>query len=252
MLKKVLLSDGAKVTVKGAKSVSLRHAIELPLPLNRSTATSSLLAMAKALRYAYRSKEKPLLSLRIVGPTSLSSSSASISPSDRLKLKRLAPGLVELSSSSFPALPEDADGVEASYLWPLSSLNGSDSNLRGFEELLASVLGKKGRETGSFRLLKAEVSAMTYVKLGFSVERLASAMDIDWSGYPLWKSRPEKLRTHFEVLARVEDDGKIVPERIAEIPSAPVVDSELASLRNGNVSLSKVPIYHPPAEYFAL
>ncbi|URE07700.1 kinesin motor domain containing protein [Musa troglodytarum] len=78
-LKKVILSDGAVVTVKGAKSVSLRHPIDLPLPLNRShpknrPVASGLLSIAEALRDASRTNQKPLLSLRIVGPTSLTSS----------------------------------------------------------------------------------------------------------------------------------------------------------------------------------
>ncbi|XP_078430463.1 tunicamycin induced protein [Wolffia australiana] len=250
VLKKVVLSDGAKVTVTGAKSVALRHAIELPLPLNRTRgAASGLLAMAAALRHAARSKEKPFLSLKIVGPTSLSSSSTSAAPTERLKLKRLAPGLVELSSTAVPALPEDPTAINAPFLWPLSSLNGSDSHLRGFEALLWSVLGKRGAETGSFRLLKSEVSATTYLKLGFSVTRPVSAMDVDWSSFPSWKTKPERIRTRFEVLARVADDGNIVPERIAEIPPVPVIGPPPVP---GNVSMSRQPIYHPPPDYFAI
>jgi len=88
-LKKVVLSDGAVVTVKGARAVSLRLPLELPLPLNRTTykgRLSSLLSIAQALRGAARSNQKPLLSLRIEGPTSLSST-PSMSPKDKLKLK---------------------------------------------------------------------------------------------------------------------------------------------------------------------
>nr|BAJ98243.1 predicted protein [Hordeum vulgare subsp. vulgare] len=91
-LKKVVLADGAVVTVKGARAVSLRLPLELPLPLNRTTykgRLSSLLSIARALRGAARSNQKPLMSLRIEGPTSLSST-PSMSPNDKLKLKRLA------------------------------------------------------------------------------------------------------------------------------------------------------------------
>jgi hypothetical protein len=102
VLKKVILADGAVVTVKGARSVSLRHPIDLPLPLNQSSNefASGLVSLAEQLRRASSSsgQETPLLSLRIVGPTSLASTSQS--PVNKLKLKRLAPGLVELSSMS--------------------------------------------------------------------------------------------------------------------------------------------------------
>ncbi|MQL77194.1 hypothetical protein Taro_009595 [Colocasia esculenta] len=255
VLKKVVLSDGAVVTVKGAKSVSLRHPVELPLPLNRTQErrgiASGLLALAEALRHAARSNEKPLLSLRIVGPTSLTSSSSSMASKDRLKLKRLAPGLIELSSSSVPALSEETEGACDPILWPLTSLNGSDSNLRGFEELLASILGEKGKNEGSFRLLKAEVSSRTYVKLGFAMEKQILDGDVDWSSFPSWKTKPEKVRSHFEVLARVEENGKIVPERIAEIPPIPSKETVL-SVQTGNLTMSKLPIYIPPPDYFTL
>lgn len=48
VLKKVVLADGAVVTVKGARSVSLCHPIELPLPFNRTSNNfaSGLLTLA--------------------------------------------------------------------------------------------------------------------------------------------------------------------------------------------------------------
>ncbi|CAL9043546.1 unnamed protein product [Musa banksii] len=257
-LKKVILSDGAAVTVKGAKSISLRHPIDLPLPLNRShpknrPVASALLSIAEALRHASRSNQKPLLSLRIVGPTSLTSS-PSASPNDKLKLKRLAPGLVELSSRSVPEPSDEVDGSRRTTLWPLTSLNGSDPSLHGFEELLALVLGKKGSEEGSFRLVKAQVSAQTYVKMGFAVEKklLDREGEVDWSVFPAWKTKPEKAIMHFEVLARVEDNGRVVPERIAEIQPFEIQESIIDSLQTGNTSMSKAQIVHPPPMYFTL
>ncbi|KAG1341866.1 hypothetical protein COCNU_05G000950 [Cocos nucifera] len=255
-LKKVILSDGAVVTVKGARSVSLRHALDLPLPLNRThpknrPMASGLLTIAEALRNAARSNEKPILSLRIVGPTSLTSS-PSMSPNDKLKLKRLAPGLVELSSRSIPAVSEDVQGSQNPTLWPLTSLNGSSSNLRGFEELLASVLGKKGQEEGSFRLVRAEVAARTYVKMEFSVQRSLLDGQVDWSGFPEWKTRPQKAMAHFEVLARVEDNGNVIPERIAAVQPFNIQDSVLGSVQTGNVSMSQVSAAYPLPDYFTL
>lgn len=137
-------------------------------------------------------------------------------------------------------------------LWPLTSLNGSNANLRGFEELLASVLGKKGAEQGSFRLLKGQVSAQTYVKMGFSVEKKLLDNDVDWSHFPEWKTKPEKASAHFEVLAQVEEGGKVVPERIAEVQPFQTVESVEPSLQSGNVSMSKVEVVYPPPDYFVL
>jgi hypothetical protein len=254
-LKKVVLSDGAVVTVKGARAVSLRLPLELPLPLNRTTykgRLSSLISIAQALRGAARSNQKPLLSLRIEGPASLSST-PSMSPKDKLKLKRLAPGQVELSSQAgaIPAITEDEDEPHNPGLWPLLSLNGSDGSLQGFEELLASVLGKKAGEKGTFKLLKARASAQTYVKMAFTVEKKLAEGEVNWSNIPEWKTKPKRMRAHYEVLARVEE-GQAIPERIAQVQPFQANEAMSESVLTGNVSRSKMEIVHPPPVYFTL
>lgn len=267
VLKKVILADGAVVTVKGARSVSLRHPLDLPLPLNRSDNgfASGLFRLAEWLRQASRSQETPLLSLRIVGPTSLTSpSSSSPSSSNKLKLKRLAPGLVELSSWSKTKVIEtlssfdDQGKVTAlltprhfTTLWPLASINGSNSNLLGFETLLASVLGPKANRKGSFKLLKADVSSQTFMKIGFAVERNLRKGDGVWEGIPEWRTKPENVKMHFEVLAKV-DGNKVVPERIMPVKPLLIEDTVASNEPLGNVSMSRVPIVHPPPDPFTL
>jgi hypothetical protein len=252
-LKKVVLADGAVVTVKGARAVSLRLPLELPLPLNRTTykgRLSSLLSIARALRGAARSNQKPLLSLRIEGPTSLSST-PSMSPNDKLKLKRLAPGQVELSSRAIPAVTDDEDEPHDTGLWPLLSLNASDGSLQGLEDLLASFLGKEAGEKGTFKLLNARAAAQTYVKMGFTVEKSLADGDVNWSNFPDWKTKPKKLRAHYEVLARVER-GQAIPERIAQVQPFQVQEAMSESMLTGNVSRSKMEAVNPPPVYFTL
>ncbi|XXG56769.1 hypothetical protein AAC387_Pa03g4099 [Persea americana] len=271
VLKKVVLAEGAVVTVKGARSVSLRHPLDLPLPLNRSHTyngkdggfASGLLTLAEHLRLASLSQQnnpntdaRPILSLRIVGPTSLTSSDPTTTNSNPLKLKRLAPGLVELSSRA-RARPQIEEALplltpeQFTTLWPLTSVNGSNANLRGFEELLYNVLGEKARQEGSFRLLKAQVSAQTFTKIGFGVEKGLKEGDVDWSKYPAWRTRPEKLRMHFEVLAKVEGE-KVVPERVLQVSPVVIEDAVATNVLTGNGSMSQVPDVHPPPIYFTL
>ncbi|KAM7474794.1 hypothetical protein LguiB_022037 [Lonicera macranthoides] len=267
VLKKVILADGAVVTVKGARSVSLRHPVEFPLPLNRTHdgVASALLTLADRLRHTSRAQGAPLLSLRIVGPTSLASpASSSLSPT-KLKLKRLAPGLVELSSASkmkaIKAIPTiDLEGEaptlltpnQFTTLWPITSINGSNPNLRGFESLLSSVLGPKANKEGSFKLLKADVSAQTFVKIGFGVEKKLKEGDgILLTGFPAWRTKPETVRMHFEVLAKIDGD-KVVPERIVQVNPAVVEDTVAPNVLNGNVTMSKMPIVHPPQNSLTL
>lgn len=267
-LRKVILADGAVVTVKGARSVSLRHPIELPLPFNRTVNgfASGLMALAEYLRQASLAQEGPLLSLRIVGPTSLTSPTSPSSPSaNKLKLKRLAPGLVELSSvSKLKAMDAistiDLQGETTALLtpnqfttlWPVTSINGSNSNLLGFEALLSNLLGPKAGKKGSFKLLKADVSAQTFVKIGFGVEKKLKEGDgFNWEGYPEWRTKPETVRMHFEVLAKI-DGEKVVPERVVQVDPITIEDTVAPSVQLGNVSMSKTPIVHQPPNPFTL
>lgn len=267
VLRKVILADGAVVTVKGARSVSLRHPIELPLPFNQSQNgfASGLLALADRLRHTSRSQGEPLISLRIVGPTSLSSLTPSSSSSNRLKLKRLAPGLVELSSASKMKAIDTVSNTDLkegvptlltpdsfATLWPLTSINGSNSNLLGFEALLSSVLGSKAYKKGSFKLTKADVSAQTFVKIGFEVEKkLQEADGLDSSSFPEWRTKPESVRMHFEVLGKIDGD-KVVPERVMQVDPVGIEHSVDPQLLTGNATMSKTPIIHPPPNPFTL
>ncbi|KAL1557862.1 Protein TUNICAMYCIN INDUCED 1 [Salvia divinorum] len=266
VLKKVILADGAVVTVKGARSVSLRHPIELPLPFNRTSSNfaSGLLALAEWLRNAAQSQDGPLLSLRIVGPTSLTSpASSSPSSNNRLKLKRLAPGLVELSSASKRKSGSTAIDLQSevtallapdrfSTMWPITSIDGSNSNLVGFEALLSSVLGPKASKEGSFKLVKADVSAQTFVKMGFVVEKKTGQGDgFDMSGFPAWRTKPQSVRMHFEVLAKV-DGNKVVPERVVQIDPVIGEDTVADHVMTGNTTMSKVPVVYQPSSPFAL
>ncbi|XP_010268642.1 PREDICTED: uncharacterized protein LOC104605534 [Nelumbo nucifera] len=267
VLKKVVLAEGAVVTVKGARSVSLRHPLDLPLPLNRTHGSfaSSLLSLAHRLRDASRTQAEgaPLVSLRIVGPSSLTSSSSSSESDGKLKLKRLAPGLVELSS---PSRGKTTGAVEAgevttlltperfTTMWPVASVNGSNRNLMGFEALLYSVLGEKANQEGSFRLLKADASAQTFLKIGFRVEKPlkeGGEEGMNWEGFPEWRTKPESVRMHFEVLAKVEGE-KVVPERVVQVNPVVVEDSAAPHVITGNMTMSKTPVIHPPPNPFTL
>ncbi|KAM7256170.1 hypothetical protein ACFE04_011911 [Oxalis oulophora] len=264
VLKKVMLADGAVVTVKGARSVSLRHPVDLPLPLNLTDGgfASGFLTLAEQLRHASREKNSPLLSLRIVGPTSLTTpTSSSPSANNRLKLKRLAPGLIELSppSNTGGALSPIELNKEATALltpnkfttmWPIASINYSNKNLLGFQKLLASVLGSKANNKGSVKLVKADVSAQTYLKIGFGVEKKLREGDIDMDTFPAWRTKPETVNMHFEVLAKVEGE-KIVAERVVQINPFIAEDTVAPNVLTRNVTMSTIDVIYPPPNAFA-
>ncbi|KAI3702270.1 hypothetical protein L6452_28003 [Arctium lappa] len=262
-LKKVILADGAVVTVKGAKAVGLLRPVELDLPLNKTQNrfASGILTLADRLRHASCTRTQ-LLSLRIAGPTSLTSPKSSPS-SNKLKLKRLAPGLVELSSALKTNSTNAISAIDLqgeiksptllthghSRLWPLVSINGSNPHLIGLETIVSSVLGSKAKEEGFFRLLRADVSAQTFIKIGFTVEKL-SGNGSEWAGYPKWRTKPEIMRMHFEVLAKIDGD-KIVPERVIQVDPVMVKDTVATNLITGNItsSSSMTSIMTPPKPF---
>jgi hypothetical protein len=49
--------------------------------------------------------------------------------------------------------------------------------------------------------------------MAFAVEKRLTDGEVDWSNFPEWKTKPNKLRAHYGVLARVEG-GQAIPERI--------------------------------------
>lgn len=264
-LKKVMLADGAVVTVKGAKSVTLRHSIELPLPFNTTNNghASGLLTLGNHLRHACRT-QRQLISLRIVGPTSLNSPAMSSRAFNKLKLKRLAPGLVELSSVPNPnsktalstidlhgGVPTLLSPDHLPTFWPVVSINGSNSNLRGLETLLSAVLDSTGSNIGSFKVLRAEISAQTFLKIGFGVKKMVVGDESFWDGYPEWRTKPESVEMRYEVLGKV-DGEKIVPEKVVEVDRVVVEDTVAPGVVTGNVTMSTMPIFNVPPSPFSL
>lgn len=257
ILKKVMLADGAVVTVKRARELNLRQPLQMPLHLGSSTEdgnmASSLFALASKLRHASANDGKPL-SLRIVGPSSLVASSISEpdSASNRLKVKRLAPGSVELIScqqqETSPVSIEatvDSLGHNDMWMWPLPSLNSSHPKLKGFDELLREILGSFPQKEGSFKLLKARAAAATFVKVQFELERTLGTDMFNSDTWPEWRTKPSITRLQFELIAKLEGD-KILPLSLQQIEPFSAVETASISSLASNVTMSKVPIVHIP------
>lgn len=260
VLKKVLLADGAVVTVEGAREVSLSRPLQLPLPLTRgpqeSALAASLVALAARLRSASRGEEKPLLSLRIVGPSSFTAvATESETSGGRLKVKRLGSGAVELRSQvakqgvAEPVagtydslrLADNADGL---WMWPLPSLNMS--KLEGLEQALIKTLGPKAYKRGSFQLLNAKVSAASFVQIQFELEKTLTeeAFD-DAEHWPEWATKPTVERLQFELLAKV-DGNRLLPVRAEHLKPVLQTISYSSNVMTGNLTMKAPTILMPP------
>ncbi|CAM6094301.1 unnamed protein product [Calypogeia fissa] len=222
VLKRILIADGASVTVEGAREVSLTRPLKLPLPLLRSSdnddLASTLLNLASRLRLASSSEDKPL-SMRIVGPSTLIASSVENPETTKagLKVRRISPSAVELVSREiFPVEPQDSS-LSVPWLWPLASLNGSSPMLIDLERALFAFLGPKAYKQGSVTLLNAKAKVASFVKISFQLESPVTNETTNMEGWPEWSPKPSVERMQFELLAKVED-GKLRPMTVNQVP----------------------------------
>ncbi|EFJ33595.1 hypothetical protein SELMODRAFT_270469 [Selaginella moellendorffii] len=242
-LRKVLLADGATVTVLGAREISLTKPFKVPLPLVGSgdDHASSILALSEQLRQASRSSDRPILSLRVVKPSSLVASAPEQldSPPERLKVKKLSPGAVELSSRALDKLAGGeielsggSSSGKSQWLWPLPSVNTSGPTLRSLEQALKLLLGPSAHRPGSFSLLRAKAAAAKFVKVEFELEK---RLDGDDDALPEWATRPTIQRLQFEVLSKIDGD-KVIPMSVRPLETYPSATTASFDFFSGNTT----------------
>lgn len=244
------------MSVQGAREVSLSRPLQLPLPLTRASEgglAASLVALAARLRSASRGEEKPLLSLRVVSPTSLTAVKTPEEASGgRLKVKRLGSGAIEVTSpvtkKADDTVPYGSlaltENIEDLYMWPLPAINMT--KLAGLEEVLIKTLGPEAYKRGSFQLLKAKVSAASFVQIDFEVEKAVDKEVLeDEEFWPAWATKPHVERLQFELLTKVEG-RKLTPIRVQQ--SEPVLSTIAIDpdFLEGNFTMKAPPILMPP------
>lgn len=95
-------------------------------------------------------------------------------------------------------------------------------------------------------------SAQTFVKIGFQAEKKLKEGDgISFEGFPEWRTKPDTVRLHFEVLAKVDGD-KVIPERVMQVNPVVTEDSVAPNMLTNNGTMSKMPLVQPPPIPFAL
>ncbi|GAQ82619.1 hypothetical protein KFL_001170230 [Klebsormidium nitens] len=171
-LKKVVVAEGATVTIVGASKISLARPLRIPLPPIDSPEELVAADVALLLRTAASRSEKPVVSLVVVGATALVSKSPvsenanAIAEAARLKVKRLSAGALELSARDNQS-KASSRGVAAEGLWPFPGLSTSDDRIIAIETALREYAGN----STTFNLLKAEASALRLVRMQLNLEK---------------------------------------------------------------------------------
>lgn len=157
-MNRVVIAEGATVTIVGAAKISLARPLRLPLPPTDSSEDSAAGKIVSLLRTAASQSEKPVVSLVVLGATALvsktpvSENAHAISEIARLKVKRLSAGALELSARDKQS--QDSSQAVADRMWPFSGLFASDDRVRSVEAALRHLAGN----STTFNLLKAEAS----------------------------------------------------------------------------------------------
>eukprot|EP00850_Spirogloea_muscicola_P007006 SM000034S12760 [mRNA] locus=s34:659439:661244:+ [translate_table: standard] len=263
-LTRVVIADGATVTVKGAREVSLARPVDLTLPLRNTSEAAkgaALVELLGQLKAAARGLGRPALSLRILGPTALVAASAraelpavaegqqALSGPGRIKVRRISETAVELHSRA--SVPESlGHGALDQPQWPIPDMNLSDAKLAAIEEGLLAVLGKKANKQGSFQLLRAKATAVTLVRLPLELERralAASEKDEARGAVPgasdTTSDQEHRARQQWEVMARV-DGGVLHPVSIT--PMTVILPSVSVSVED-KLGMNMTSKYEPQA-----
>ena len=75
--------------------------------------------------------------------------------------------------------------------------------------------------------------------------------EVELKGFPAWRTRPDTVKMHFEVLAKVDGD-KVVAEKVVQVNPVLVEDTVAHNVLTGNTTMSKTPVVHPPPNPFTL
>lgn len=237
-LKRVLVSEGITVVIKGAQEVTVVHPSNYGLPVNRSLVTHKSGKLFWPIGY---SACMPLLPVHILGSASLVAY-RSRNPNAHIQAAFMTPNTVEL-------LPEKCYSSYHSknLVWPFHFLN---SRLALVEKLLRSFLGDRifQNQTG---LLKAKIAASTIVRFQLELERDLGNNDSTWDTLAAWRTKLKMERIRFEIVAKVEAE-QLKPLLIKKVIPFVALDTTAWSNLMSNVSFTQIPSLVVPPESLTL
>eukprot|EP00252_Welwitschia_mirabilis_P009490 TRINITY_DN22119_c0_g1_i1.p1 TRINITY_DN22119_c0_g1~~TRINITY_DN22119_c0_g1_i1.p1 ORF type:complete len:377 (-),score=49.20 TRINITY_DN22119_c0_g1_i1:144-1136(-) len=232
-LRHLLLSEGIKITVEGAREVSLAHPIDFASLVGMNMSSSGLQGLMP-------SEIRQTVTLRIIGPSLIAVANL-VETQDHVEAILFAPNALELCKKRLPELSSVLFPLNSGQKkWPLPTLYGSDMQMLLLERLLIRIVGQKAFNEGSFRIIKAVVTASTYVQINLKLERKLNNNNFDSDGWPSWKTRPAVQRLHFKVIAKVESK-KLKPILIKKLKSVVTVETRSWSDFMSNVTFSSLP-----------
>ncbi|OVA10514.1 hypothetical protein BVC80_8985g51 [Macleaya cordata] len=238
-LKRVLVGEGITVEVKGAREVSLFHASDFGLPINRTSEVNEDRRQFWPLRHSLC---MPLPPIRISGSASLVAYRTRNSDA-YIETTFLSKDMIEL-------LPEKCYTIHP-YKKGACPIDSLTPRLALLEKLMRSFLGNRIHQKGLSGFLKAKITASTLVR--FQLELVKEVKDSETSLRTLaeWRTKPRAERVSFEVVARVEA-GRLKPLIVKKVRPFIAAESAAWSILMSNISFTKFPSVLVPPEALTL
>ncbi|PSS31388.1 Ktr system potassium uptake protein like [Actinidia chinensis var. chinensis] len=238
-LKRILVGEDITVEVRNAQGVSLDHALELALQVNRSVAIDRQGSEFWPLQ---NSLCETLLPIHISGSATVAAYRAR-NPDSYIETTFLLRDTIEL-------LPEKCylRNVYRKRRCPIDSINLRTAVI---EKLWRSFLGDKIYQNGGLGFLKANIKASTVVRFKMELERDIRSNDTLQGTLAEWRTRHTVERVWFEVVARIERE-RLKPLVVKKVRPSTEVDSSGWSNLMSNISFTKFPSILVPPEALTL
>ncbi|RZC67156.1 hypothetical protein C5167_010850 [Papaver somniferum] len=238
-LNRVLVGEGITVKVKGAREISLFHASDFGLAVNRSSEVKEGRGQFWPLR---PSLCMPLPPIRISG--------SAILVAYRTRNSDAHVETASLSKDMIELIPEKCytRHLQKKGACPFDSLT---SRLASLERLMKGLLGDRIKQKGLSSVLKAKISASTVIRFRLELEKDVKYSDTSRHTLAEWRTKPKVERLSFEVVARV-DAEKLKPMVVKRLRPFIAAESAAWSILMSNISFTKFPSVLVPPEALTL
>uniref|UniRef100_A0ACD5WAP5 Uncharacterized protein n=1 Tax=Avena sativa TaxID=4498 RepID=A0ACD5WAP5_AVESA len=228
-LKRVLVAAGIALKITGAKKVYFTHPQSIGLLANGSLlATSKDLSRILPLSHSTCAL---LLHVSVVGSVIMVADETGVSGGHMKPF---------LSSDDTLELLSDKSEVDMSDRLISACVFCSISpRLPRLENQLKTWFSKRNEFNRSMNFIEAKVTSMTLVKFRLELERDITEEDDIWDDVPEWKTLPMVQRVTLDVIARVEEEGRLKPMMVKKVRrSLQIADASSWSSLTSNASFT--------------
>ncbi|XP_047088713.1 LOW QUALITY PROTEIN: uncharacterized protein LOC124700670 [Lolium rigidum] len=228
-LKRVLVGAGIALKITGAQKVYFTHTHSIGLLAN-----GSLLATNKDLSRILPHSHPtcaPLLHVSVVGSVIMIARETDVS-GGQMKYLLSSDDTVELLSDK-PEVNMSDRLISACVFCSISP------RLPRLENQLKTWFSQRNEFNRSMNFIEAKVTSLTLVKFRLELERDITEEDDLWDDVPEWKTLPMVQRVSLDVIARVQEEGRLKSMQVKKVRSSfQIVDASSWSSLTSNVSFT--------------